>query len=347
MNEPLLTIGAFARAVGLTASSLRYYDECGLLRPAEVDDSTGYRYYTPDLARRAGLVTQMRAAGMSIESMRAVLDGTVGGGQAVLRDFLEEQTARSTRTAALVREVLSAVEAPSGGACTVRVSVRGPELASALRQVRPAADHDGSSPLGCVLLEVAPGSVDVVATNRYWMAIRTLPTDTGAGEARVILSDAAATQLAAELDGYDRVVVQITDEGLTIGDRVVEGRAEPYPAHRILLSGLSPLVCRAVLSRGELVDAVEAAGRAEVVVELGRSGAYVRGAPGGLARQVSATITGAEVTVRLGTALTLRVLASTVGPQIEWAVSGADRPVQVSSPYQQGFLALLMPLGGA
>ncbi|HEY9354348.1 MAG TPA: MerR family DNA-binding transcriptional regulator, partial [Nocardioides sp.] len=47
MDEPLLTIGAFARAVGLTASALRHYDECGLLVPAEVDSGTGYRYYTP------------------------------------------------------------------------------------------------------------------------------------------------------------------------------------------------------------------------------------------------------------------------------------------------------------
>ena len=58
MEQPLLTIGAFARAVGLAPSALRYYDECGLLRPADVDEATGYRYYTPDLARRAHAVAQ-------------------------------------------------------------------------------------------------------------------------------------------------------------------------------------------------------------------------------------------------------------------------------------------------
>ena len=49
-SSPLLTIGAFARAVGLTASALRHYDECGLLPPAEVDDATGYRYSELDPA---------------------------------------------------------------------------------------------------------------------------------------------------------------------------------------------------------------------------------------------------------------------------------------------------------
>ncbi|MBL2815669.1 MerR family DNA-binding transcriptional regulator, partial [Klebsiella pneumoniae] len=42
------TIGAVARATGLTASALRFYGDCGLLAPAVVDEVTGYRYYTPE-----------------------------------------------------------------------------------------------------------------------------------------------------------------------------------------------------------------------------------------------------------------------------------------------------------
>jgi DNA-binding transcriptional MerR regulator len=61
MTRPLLTISAFARAVDLAPSTLRYYDECGLLPPTEVDARTGYRYYTPDLARRAHLVRRLSA----------------------------------------------------------------------------------------------------------------------------------------------------------------------------------------------------------------------------------------------------------------------------------------------
>lgn len=40
----VLSIGEFARASGLTAKALRLYDELELLRPAEVDQSNGYRY---------------------------------------------------------------------------------------------------------------------------------------------------------------------------------------------------------------------------------------------------------------------------------------------------------------
>jgi DNA polymerase III sliding clamp (beta) subunit (PCNA family) len=53
------------------------------------------------------------------------------------------------------------------------------------------------------------------------------------------------------------------------------------------------------------------------------------------------------MTVRLGTALMQRALASTLGPEIELRLSAPDRPMQVRSPYQRGFLTLVMPLGDA
>jgi len=75
-TKPLLTISAFARAVELTPSTLRYYDEAGLLPPAEVDPRSGYRYYTPELERRARLIGRMREVGVPVETMRLVLDST-------------------------------------------------------------------------------------------------------------------------------------------------------------------------------------------------------------------------------------------------------------------------------
>jgi hypothetical protein len=52
-TERLMTIGALARESRLSLKALRLYHELGLLRPAEVDDATGYRYYRgPDPGRK-------------------------------------------------------------------------------------------------------------------------------------------------------------------------------------------------------------------------------------------------------------------------------------------------------
>ncbi|MFI6129818.1 MerR family transcriptional regulator [Micromonospora sp. NPDC051141] len=68
----LLTIGAFARAAGLTAKALRVYDDCGLLPPAAVDPHSGYRYYAPEQLDRARLIAALRRAGMPLAEIRAV-----------------------------------------------------------------------------------------------------------------------------------------------------------------------------------------------------------------------------------------------------------------------------------
>ena len=42
----MLPIGQLAKLTGVGVKSLRYYDALGILRPAYVDEETGYRYYT-------------------------------------------------------------------------------------------------------------------------------------------------------------------------------------------------------------------------------------------------------------------------------------------------------------
>lgn len=70
----LLTIGAFARASRLSPKALRLYDDLGLLRPAEVDPSSGYRFYHHDQLERARLVARLRRLGMPLIRIRMVCD---------------------------------------------------------------------------------------------------------------------------------------------------------------------------------------------------------------------------------------------------------------------------------
>ena len=74
----LLTIGAFARASRLSPKALRLYDELGLLRPAEVDPASGYRFYDPAQLERARLVAWLRSLGMPLARIRLVCDADPG-----------------------------------------------------------------------------------------------------------------------------------------------------------------------------------------------------------------------------------------------------------------------------
>jgi len=70
----LMPIGSFARASRISVKALRFYDAQGLLVPAHVDDSSGYRYYLADQLRSAEAIRALRMVDMSIEQIRDVLD---------------------------------------------------------------------------------------------------------------------------------------------------------------------------------------------------------------------------------------------------------------------------------
>jgi DNA-binding transcriptional MerR regulator len=74
-TEALLSIGAFAQRVRLTPSALPFYDDCGVLRPARVDEAPGYRYYRHDQQSRATLVRKLRGAGLPLVDVTVVPDG--------------------------------------------------------------------------------------------------------------------------------------------------------------------------------------------------------------------------------------------------------------------------------
>ena len=50
--KKFFSVGEAAKAVGMTAETLRHYDRIGLVSPCKTDEWTGYRYYSEqELAR--------------------------------------------------------------------------------------------------------------------------------------------------------------------------------------------------------------------------------------------------------------------------------------------------------
>src|SRR5271157_2866421 len=69
------SIGEFSQISGLSVKTLRFYDEKGLLKPAQVDAATGYRFYDAASADRARVIAQLRELQFSLEDISRILSG--------------------------------------------------------------------------------------------------------------------------------------------------------------------------------------------------------------------------------------------------------------------------------
>jgi DNA-binding transcriptional MerR regulator len=69
----LISIGRFACLAGLTVRALRHYGELGLLRPAAVDEETGYRLYTRAQLADADAIRRLRSLALPLEEIGEIL----------------------------------------------------------------------------------------------------------------------------------------------------------------------------------------------------------------------------------------------------------------------------------
>ena len=63
-------IGEFAELSGVSAKTLRFYDEIGILRPAAVDPRTRYRLYVPNQLQELASILALKDVGVSLEDVR-------------------------------------------------------------------------------------------------------------------------------------------------------------------------------------------------------------------------------------------------------------------------------------
>ena len=73
MHKDLLSIGKMAALNQISISTLRLYDEKGLLKPCYTDPKTGYRYYDINQNARLDMIVYMKELGMSLAEIGQVL----------------------------------------------------------------------------------------------------------------------------------------------------------------------------------------------------------------------------------------------------------------------------------
>jgi DNA-binding transcriptional MerR regulator len=74
----MLTIGQLAKKVGVRTSTLRYYEQVGLLTP-DSRSPAGYRLYSPKAEQILHLIRRAQRLGFSLSDLRTVLDGWQAG----------------------------------------------------------------------------------------------------------------------------------------------------------------------------------------------------------------------------------------------------------------------------
>ena len=62
----MLKIGEFSKLSRVSVRMLRHYDEIGLLKPAEIDRFTEYRYYREDQLPTAGRIAALKDMGFPL-----------------------------------------------------------------------------------------------------------------------------------------------------------------------------------------------------------------------------------------------------------------------------------------
>lgn len=69
----MFRIGEFAQIAQVSGRQLRFYDQLGLLRPARVDEQTGYRYYSIRQLPRLNSILALKELGLSLEQIGPLL----------------------------------------------------------------------------------------------------------------------------------------------------------------------------------------------------------------------------------------------------------------------------------
>jgi DNA-binding transcriptional MerR regulator len=101
-------IGDFSRIARVSCRLLRYYDELGLLKPAQLERDSGYRYYSASQLPRLNRILVLKELGLSLEDIARVLDSNLSAAE--LRGMLLVRRSDAQRALAEEMERLRHIE---------------------------------------------------------------------------------------------------------------------------------------------------------------------------------------------------------------------------------------------
>ncbi|GAA1199731.1 MerR family transcriptional regulator [Prauserella alba] len=380
-DTELIPIGTFARRSGLTASALRFYDDSGVLHPADVDAGSGYRYYHVDQLERAVTVRRLRELDMPLVTVEQVLTADPTRAARMIDEHVASLAARADAARRLAVEVKAAL---TGQDVVPLVTVKGPVFAAAVDQVLVATGVAEDYPaIAGVRVEVSGDSLTLTATDRYRLATRTLvPEELSGAEWAATVSGADLRGVLGELRRRHLVRLEALPDGVRFhgvvdsgggnaGGRNVRDRnvaddvrcgllGGEFPDHHALLSGLADPVTRVVVAKRALLHAIESHVAPTIRLRV-RDGECVlaepaagpdaepdagacSGADGAAERVVAATVDGADTEVWFAAVVLHPAVATAVGPDVMLDIRGPSAPVTVRSADEGDLATHAMPV---
>ncbi|MER7892442.1 MerR family transcriptional regulator [Micromonospora sp. NPDC094482] len=348
------SIGELARGSGLTVSALRFYDSAGVLVPARVDPTTGYRWYTDAQLASARLVAGLRRVGMPVAEIAAAVRAEPADVHRLLdahQRRLEDGLADARRELSRIRSLIG----PEELTMTTRIVLSRVELANAVDAVRFAVGDDPDLPmLSAVLLDVEPDGVRLVATDRHRLAVARAGGTVDGPPVRALLPAAVVDEIRPVLTAGRSAAVTLT---LT-GDRVlvavdggeVTGATMPdeFPDYRRLLprAGGAPPAHRFPVDAAALRTALRAPDAPTIVREHdGRTYAVtVLGADDHGLRILGPDESTAGIRIGVDGRYLLDALDAAGDGQLVLELDGPIAPLAIRTSADEDAFSILMPI---
>ena len=77
MNDYFMRIGEIAEFFGLSHKAIRLYEKKGIIKPAKVDQATGYRYYSADQVKQLNALVELKSLGFSLNEIKEIIGGAM------------------------------------------------------------------------------------------------------------------------------------------------------------------------------------------------------------------------------------------------------------------------------
>ncbi len=145
----MFRIGDFSKLSRISVKALRYYDEIGLVRPVEIDQATGYRYYSAEQLPRLNYILALKNMGLSLEEIAILVNNSLTPAQmrevfilkkSELQQRVKEEQRRLEQVESLLQQIEKEGVMPDFQITLKKVE---PQLVASVRNTLPAYGEIG------------------------------------------------------------------------------------------------------------------------------------------------------------------------------------------------------------